>query len=336
MKGVILCAGSGSRIRPYSLTLPKPLLPLLNRPLLQHAMSTLHEIGVEEIAIVINPSQQSMFEHVNAKLIFQQKPLGIADAVKTTASFVGSDRFVLLLGDNLIMEPLTTLVLAAEGKSGAVLLQEVDTPQDYGIATLDHGRLVKLTEKPREPEGNLAVVGAYLFDSMIFQAVQAIAPSARGEYEITDAIQWLLKHGFEVGYSVAFKPCLDVGTLDRWLSANHHLLQENAQQVRLGSGVKLDDCLLIPPVLIGDNCVLKHAVVGPNVTIQNGCSLQNCTIRDSILLEDAILHAEAKFTHSILGRASEITGSDLRNTTNRCCLGDYSKLMLGHEGVDPR
>ncbi|MBL0388637.1 NTP transferase domain-containing protein [Tumebacillus sp. ITR2] len=335
MKGVILCAGSGSRIRPFSLTLPKPLLPVLNRPLLEHAMIALQAIGIEEIAIVINPSQQAEFEHVNAKILYQEKPLGIANAVSKAATFVGSDSFVLLLGDNLILEPLNSLVQAAHGKSGAVLLQEVETPQDYGIAKLVNGRLVKLVEKPRVPEGNLAVVGAYLFDPSIFQAVQAISPSARGEYEITDAMQWLIEQGRDIGYAVSGNPCFDVGTIERWLSANRYLLQQNAGQVQLGNGVQLDRCTLVPPVLIGDHCVLQDAVIGPNVSIQNGSHLKKCTVRDSILLEHVTL-LDAEFTHSILGRHADISGTGGKSAATRGYLGDFSKLVLGQEGSDPR
>ncbi|KEO83484.1 sugar phosphate nucleotidyltransferase [Tumebacillus flagellatus] len=333
MKGVILCAGSGSRMRPFSLALPKPLLPVLNRPLLEHAMSALQAIGIEEIAVVINPLQQAEFEHVNAKILYQKKPLGIANAVAQTASFIGTDSFVLLLGDNLLLEPLSSLVQAAEGKSGAVLLQEVETPQDYGIARLENGRLVKLTEKPREPESNLAVVGAYLFTPAIFQAVQAISPSARGEFEITDAIQWLLEQGHEIGCGIAAKPCFDVGTVERWLSATRYLLQEHAGQVHIGTHVMLDRCRLIPPVLIADHCVLQDAVIGPNVSIQSGANLRSCTIRDSILLENVTLQ-DAHLAESIVGRHSEISGPQGKNATARGFLGDYSKLVLKQEGSE--
>ena len=338
MKGVILCAGRGTRVQPFSFTTPKTLLPVANRPLLDHCVDKMKAAGIREIGLVISPSQQMIAEQVRTRyrdcsisILMQDQPLGIAHAVAQAQPFVGDERFVLLLGDNLICEPLDALLQAAENHAAAVLLSEVDQPQDFGIATLANGRIVRVEEKPQQPKSRLAVIGAYLFDAGLFRAIRSIRPSARGEYEITDAIQWLLDQGTRIGHAVTQQPYFDIGTRERWLEANAYMLRAQEQQVTIGNGTVLENCTLRPPLIIGAGCVLKDAVIGPSVSIQDGCVIDGCAIQTSIVLEGSTVSAKARVTESIIGRGCEVTGQGRNGETIRCYLGDRSSLIIGDE-----
>jgi glucose-1-phosphate thymidylyltransferase len=336
VKGVILCAGRGTRVQPFSFTTPKTLLPVANLPLLDHCIGKMTAAGIRKIGIVIHPSQHAIEEHVRTRyrdcpirILYQHEPRGIAHAVGQAKNFVGSDRFVLLLGDNLICDPLDALVRAADHQAGAVLLSEVDTPQDFGIATLVDGRIVQVVEKPHQPESRLAVIGAYLFDSNVFRAIRSIRPSKRDEYEITDAIQWLLDEGTRIGYAVTEKPYFDVGTIERWLEANRYLLEAEGHHVTMGSEVQVENCILRPPVKIGAGCVLKNAVIGPHVSIADGCLLDGCTIQTSIVLEGTKLCTNARLADSVIGRGCEVVGESEKGESIHCFLGDRSSLTIG-------
>jgi glucose-1-phosphate thymidylyltransferase len=293
MKGVILCAGKGTRMQPFSHTLPKTLLPVANRPLLDYCLMKMAQAGIKEIGIVMNPQQKPIIDYlstcnlpVTIHYIFQTEQLGIAHALSKAQGFVGNDSFLLMLGDNLIAEPLETLIKASKGNKSALLLAKVENPQDYGIAEISNHRIIGVEEKPQKPRSRLAIIGTYLFDTNIFTAIQHIGPSARGEYEITDAIQWLIDHDFPLAYSITKAPYTDVGTLDRWLIVNRWMLaQELGHEVRVGVQTKLENSVLKGPVLIGSGCTLKNAVIGPYVSIQDGSTLVNCEIENSICLK---------------------------------------------------
>lgn len=336
MKGVILCAGQGTRMRPFSFTLPKTLLPLGNRPILDYCIQNMLDAGIFEIGVVINPFQKSIAEYLNKynsscsiTVIYQTEQLGISHALKRAQPFLGNDPFIVLLGDNLINEPLESLIEAFKEKDsqGAILLSSVDNPQEFGIAEIKGGAIKSLAEKPAQPKSNLAIIGAYLFDRSIFDAINRIAPSQRGELEITDAMQKLIADGGKVSFCITQKPYFDVGTLDRWLNANEWVLRQ-----RLGSGclststTLIENCKIQGPVMIGEECVMKNAVIGPNVSVLDGCTLMNCTISDSICMEGTEIRSSATITRSIFGRKTRLSGHP--SAPISCFLGDNSELRF--------
>ncbi|HEU4962476.1 MAG TPA: glucose-1-phosphate thymidylyltransferase [Bacilli bacterium] len=337
MKGIILCAGKATRMQPYSFTQPKTLLPVAGRPVLDHCLDNMRQAGIEEIAIVINPRQKQIIDHVSrsqpnlqVRYIHQRKQRGILHAVKMAEDFIDDDPFVLMLGDNLISEPLTTLLDSFDGHHGAILLSEVENPSDYGIATIEDDRIIRIQEKPKKPPSNLAVIGAYVFDGDMLDAFDHIKPSARGEYEITDAIQWLIDSGRSVSFSLTTKPYSDVGTAERWLEANRWMLRQRAGDgVIVGDNTVLDNCKLIPPVVIGRDCELTNATIGPYVSLQDDCELEDCRIEHSICLENTVIqHVKQPITHSIFGRDTELQGDDGDPGKLQCLLGDKSKLWV--------
>jgi glucose-1-phosphate thymidylyltransferase len=337
MKGIILCAGNGTRMQPFSFTVPKTLLPVANRPILDHCIDKMMQAGIQEIGIVINPKQKSIIDYLSKfkhrlaiQFIYQTEPLGIAHALKKAQSFVGDDSFILMLGDNLIAEPIDTLIEAYQGNQGTILLSEVDNPSDYGIAEIRNNRVVKLEEKPKHPKSNLAIIGMYLFDPSIFQAIDHIVPSERGEYEITDAIQWMIDQGYSISYSITNQAYTDVGTIERWLFANRWVLDEQlGDQVQIGVNTKLENCILKGPVLIGDNCTIKNVTVGPYVSIGDGSVLIDCKIENSICLNRSkIINIGSPIVSSILGGGTTLQGTSEEMKALRLIIGDHSQMFI--------
>ncbi|MGO0061065.1 glucose-1-phosphate thymidylyltransferase [Brevibacillus fluminis] len=321
MKGLILCAGRGTRLYPLSYSQPKTLLPVANHPVLYYCIQKLVESGIHEIGIVIHPSQSQIKEYVgdgsrfSAKLHFfeQAQPLGIAHAVKQARDFLQDSPFLLLLGDNLLMDSLAQLRATFEAAQAdcSILLRQVDRPQDYGIAELKDGQIVSITEKPKQPKSNLAVIGAYLFTPDIFTIIDTLQPSARGEYEITDAIQGLLLQNRKITYAITHGDYSDVGTIERWLSANRWMLEKRfGKEISVGATSIVENCELIGPVVIGEGCVIRNSKIGPYVSIQDGAELINCyEIRDSILLEKtSMIDIDWEVQRSVFGRSSQMVG----------------------------
>ncbi|NBD27339.1 sugar phosphate nucleotidyltransferase [Paenibacillus glycinis] len=295
MKGLILCAGKGSRLYPFTYSRPKTLIPVANTPLLQLSIVKLMELGIDQVGIVIHPSQEAGIREqfgegealgISITYIYQHEARGIAHAVKQAKAYVSDEAFLLLLGDNLISAPLSALKDDIElgGVQASLLLAEVAVPQDYGIADIQGARIVGLEEKPKNPKSNLAVLGAYAFTKDIFAAIGEIRPSKRGEYEITDAIQRLIEQRQAVAYHVTDQLNIDVGTMDRWLKANQKLLGTDASKNRIHGSVRLEGCTIVEPVSIEKDCVLKDCRIGPYVSVGEGSKLDNCQIENSIIL----------------------------------------------------
>ncbi|WP_442603335.1 sugar phosphate nucleotidyltransferase [Paenibacillus sp. KN14-4R] len=322
MKGLILCAGKGTRLQPFSNIKPKGLLPVANKPLIYYGIEKLVELGINEIGIVIRPNLHSMFIEevgsgerwgVNIIYIFQNNPLGISDAVKYAESFIDDEPFVLLLGDNLITQDLHGLchAITHDNHDAAILLRKVTNPKDFGIAEVNGDHIIGLEEKPSVPKSDLAVLGGYAFTPSIFKAVHAISPSARGEYEITDAIQWLIHQHYSVAYQMTDKNFSDVGTMEGWLGANMWMLQLMEEDGLLTNRTDYEGTTLIPPVCIDPSAEVINCVIGPYVTIGPNVRLESCTLENSIILEYAILNPHHyPMTNSIISPQSMFVQED--------------------------
>jgi len=203
MKGLILSGGKGTRLYPLTYTSAKQLIPVANKPILFRVIEAIRDAGIDEIGIVVGDTANEIKEAVgrggqwgvNITYIEQEKPLGLAHAVKISQPFLGNERFVMFLGDNVIEGGISKLIreFASSDWNSQIVLTRIEHPEKYGVAELgDDGKIRQLVEKPKEPPSDLALVGIYMFDSTIIEAVNAITPSWRGELEITDAIQWLV------------------------------------------------------------------------------------------------------------------------------------------------
>lgn len=340
MKGLILCAGKGTRLRPFSYSQPKPLLPVANNPVLFYSIQSLVNLGIKDIGVVINSSQEKVMKEklgtgnlfgASITYIYQPQAKGIADAVKQAEPFIEGEPFLLLLGDNIIQENLTGLITDIEEKqvNGSIILSRVKNPHEFGIAEIDGERIISIEEKPAIPKSNLAVIGAYTFDSAIFKAIDSISPSVRGEYEITDAIQWMLNHNFTLSYSITTKGYSDVGTIERWLQANRWKLDDitNGENM-ISEQTKIINCELIPPVIIDSGCDLKNSIIGPYVSIASHSKIDGCKIENSIILEGAHLEQIAhKIVNSVFGLYSEVRGSKNQSKMVEYILGDKASVI---------
>lgn len=301
MKGLILCAGRGTRLQPFSNHTSKVLLPVMNKPIIHYGIEKLVELHIQEIGIVIRPDQEELFmkdvgngERWNIRITYMKQwvPLGIADAVKQAETFIDNQPFILLLGDNLIHESLRDLynAISLQSCDAAVLLGQVANPRDFGIAEVQGDQIVSLEEKPANPKSDLAMLGVYAFQPSIFQAVHTISPSARGEYEITDAISWMIHHQFSVSWKKTVQPFSDVGTMDRWLEANQWMLKLAQHPLHHSQLTKFAAAnTIIPPVHIDPSAELIGCIIGPFVTIGASVKMSNCTITNSIFLANTVV-----------------------------------------------
>jgi glucose-1-phosphate thymidylyltransferase len=353
LKGLILSGGRGTRLRPITHTSAKQLVPVANRPVLFYGIQAMAEAGIREIGIIIAPEtgdeiraaagDGSQFG-VEITYVVQDEPAGLAHAVLTAEPFLGDDAFVMYLGDNLLQGGITDLVDAFEvnGPDALILLTPVPDPQNYGVAELQDGRVVSLVEKPAHPRTDLALVGVYMFAPVIHEAARAIAPSARGELEITDAIQHLVDSGRRVEPHVVNGWWKDTGRLDDMLEANRLILDTIATDVQgdlvdsqvdgrvvVEAGARLERCTVRGPAIIGAGAHLKDCYIGPYTAIGERCVIERAEVEHSILLADsAVIGLEGRMESSLLGRNVRIGRTDRQPRAFRFMVGDNSEIGI--------
>jgi len=354
MKGLILSGGRGTRLRPITHTSAKQLVPVANRPILFYAIEALRDAGITDVGIVVGDSGDEIRAAVGdgsgfgvrVTYLQQEAPLGLAHAVSIAREFMDGDRFVVYLGDNLIADGITGYVDSFRGSSAEamILLARVPEPQRFGVAELEGDRVVRLVEKPEHPPSDLALVGVYMFSARIFEAIDTIVPSARGELEITDAIQRLISEDdASVSAQVISGWWKDTGRLEDILEANRIMLEgitrridgTVAENVRLEgtvvveAGAVLDGCVVRGPAIIGAGTTITNAYVGPFTSIDRGCTVRNAEIEHSIVLQDTrIEDISVKIESSLIGRECVIRPSPLRPRALKLMLGDHSNVEL--------
>jgi glucose-1-phosphate thymidylyltransferase len=365
MKGLILSGGKGTRLRPLTYTRAKQLLPLANKPVLFYAIESLLAAGIRELGIVVGDTHEEIEAvvgdgsrwgaEVRVTYIRQDAPLGLAHAVLTARDFLRDDRFIMFLGDNLIGEPLAPLVHAFGSPDCAyhcrILLTPVEDPSQFGVAELEPAadrsepRIRRLIEKPKVPPSDLALVGVYCFDSHIIEAAERIEPSARGELEITDAIQWLLEHGYDVRPHLLDGYWIDTGKMEDILAANRQMLSSLAPtidptavitpdavlqgNVTVQAGARIAGSVIRGPAIIGERARIEHAYIGPFSSIYHDVTIANSEVEYCIVLEHSrITDVPSRIEASLIGRNSEVSASSLKPRAHRLMLGDYSKVQL--------
>ncbi len=355
MKGLILSGGKGTRMRPLTYTSAKQLIPVANKPVLVYGIEAIVAAGIEDIAIIVSPETGNEIRdfigdgsRYRACLTYieQDAPRGLAHAVLTAEPFLRDAPFVMYLGDNLLQHGITPLVEEYRSLdcNSEILLTKVPNPSQFGVAELSNdGRVVKLTEKPAQPKSDLALVGVYMFDANIFDAAKAIKPSKRGELEITDAIQWLLDHGFVVHPHVVKGWWKDTGKIEDMLEANRTVLDTFERVVRgqisgsssiegkvvVEEGAQIVDAVVRGPSIIGRDARVVHAYVGPYTSIGNGCVVEHCEIENSIVLENStIIHVDGRIEASLIGKNVKIGRTDRKPAAYRFMLGDNSEVGI--------
>ena len=354
MKGLILSGGKGTRLKPFTFTRAKQLMPVANKPVLFRVIEAIRDASIDKIGIVIGDTGEEIRQAVgNGKrwgvditYIPQDAPKGLAHAVKISQDFLGDDRFVMFLGDNVIQGGISPLISQFAGSdwNSQIVLTEVEEPQHYGVAELDdQGRIVRLVEKPRVPPSKLALVGIYMFDPYVFEAVNNIQPSWRGELEITDAIQWLVEHGHRVYPYIHRGWWIDTGKSTDMLQANDRVLAELAHQVdgyvdrdskidhlvTVERGAEIINSVVRGPAIIGEDCRIVNSYVGPFTSIFHHTVIENSEIEHSIVLDHSrIYDVPSRIQDSIIGREVEVTYSPIKPKAYKMALGDNSKVGL--------
>jgi glucose-1-phosphate thymidylyltransferase len=354
MKGLILSGGKGTRLYPITFNRAKQLVPVANKPVLFRVIEAIHEAGIDDIGIVIGDTGAEIRQAVgtgarwDVKITYipQEAPLGLAHAVKISQDFLGDDRFVMFLGDNVIQGGISALIRQFSGSdwNSQVVLTEVAQPQHYGVAELnDQGQIKQLVEKPRNPPSNLALVGIYMFDHHVFEAVNAIAPSWRGELEITDAIQWLVEHGYRVHPYVHRGWWIDTGKPIDMLEANNRVLAELEYRVEghvdrdskvdhlvtVERGAEVINSVVRGPAIIGEDTRIVNSYVGPFTSIHHHVRVENSEIEHSIVLDNSrIVDIPSRIEDSIIGREVEVTYSPIKPKAYKMTLGDHSRVGL--------
>ncbi len=354
LKGLILSGGRGTRLRPITYTSAKQLVPVANRPVLFYGIEAMAKAGIEEIGIIIAPETGDEIREcvgdgsqfgVRIEYIVQDEPAGLAHAVLTAEPFLGEDPFVMYLGDNLLQGGIADLVQAfRDSKPDAlILLTAVDDPENFGVAELDDGRVIRLQEKPPQPKTNLALVGVYMFTAGIHDAARAIQPSARGELEITDAIQHLVDTGMRVEPHIVEGWWKDTGRLEDMLEANRLVLDTIETRVDgaldaasscdgrvvVEAGAELVRSTVRGPAIIGAGARLTDAYVGPYSAIGADCVIERAEVEHSIMLAGSEVHdLPARLESSLLGRGARVTRDNGQPRALRLLVGDNSEIGL--------
>ena len=309
MKGIILHGGHGTRLRPLTHTGPKQLLPIANKPMSEYCVDAIRDCGISEIAIIIGGIGSNKVKEYygdgskfNVKITYieQDEPKGIAHAINLCQEFIGDEKFLVFLGDNIIQKPIADFVenFNKSDYDATVLLCEVDNPSRFGIADVENEKIVKITEKPKNPTSNLAVTGIYLLTPLIFEVIDNLKPSWRNELEITDALDNLLKQNDNIGYETITDYWKDTGTPEDILNANRQVLEHIGNQTGsiIGKNCKIDESALIGPnVSIGDDTIISSDVVIENSIIMSGCIIDGgLNIKNSIISANCHLHGNNK------------------------------------------
>ncbi|GGE39272.1 glucose-1-phosphate thymidylyltransferase [Pullulanibacillus camelliae] len=241
MKGIILAGGKGTRLAPFTKIINKHLLPVGPQPMIFWSIQKLREAGMTELLIVTNRKDYDDFYQILGKgdalgvhitYAFQREAGGIAEAVYLGKDFVNQERCVVLLGDNIFKEPLTQMIKTfKQQEAGAmVLLKEVSDPRRYGVAEVDEAqrRIKKIVEKPQRPLSRYCVTGAYLYDHQVFDLIEEVIPSSRGELEITDVNNLYIAKN-ELTYQLLHEWWIDAGTHDALFRANCLVYEEKVK-----------------------------------------------------------------------------------------------------------
>jgi glucose-1-phosphate thymidylyltransferase len=351
MRALVLAGGEGSRLRPLTHTQAKQLIPIAGQPILFHALDAIRDAGIADVGIVVGATGDEVRAAVGdgsrwglaVTYIAQEAPLGLAHAVLTATDFVRGEPFLMYLGDNVLLEGVTPFVREFERTrpDAQIFVTRVAEPEHFGVVVMEGERPVRLVEKPQAFVSDLALIGVYLFDDSILEACATLAPSWRGEYEITEAIQWLIDSGRDVRVRMLDGWWKDTGRPEDLLEANRILLAAREPKVAgdvddettvegavtVAAGATVRRSTLVGPIVVGPACVVEGSTIGPDVSLEEGCVVRGSTVRDSILMAGCTVTDVDRVEASILGRNVDVRHSG-GDRANRLVVGDQSRVEV--------
>jgi glucose-1-phosphate thymidylyltransferase len=352
MKALILSGGAGTRLRPITHTSAKQLIPVANKPILFYGLESIGEAGIREVGIVVGHTADEVRAAcgdgsdwgLEITYISQDAPRGLAHAVIVAREFLGDDDFIMYLGDNVLLEGVSRFVLEFERHrpNAQIFLARVREPERFGVAVLEGDRVTRLVEKPAEHISDLALVGVYLFDRTVHEAIDRIEPSWRGELEITDSIQAMIDAGRVVRAEMVTEWWKDTGKLEDLLEANRMMLSHveprvdgeiDGQSRLVGRvvverGAKVSRSVIRGPSIIGRDTIVEDSLVGPFASIYDECTITSCEVEDSIVMERCRLEDVKGLAQSLLGKDVEVRRGRTGPAAYRLMLGDQSQVEL--------
>ena len=353
MKALITAGGYGTRLRPITHTQNKHLIPIANKIMLEYALDYISEAGITEVGIVVNAGDKSIKNvfktrydlGLNISYIEQSAPKGLAHVVKISEGFIKDEPFVFYLGDNILVGGIGQFIQKFNNnKSNChLVLSRVHDPNRFGVAEVLDNEIVSIAEKPEKPKSDLAVTGIYLYDSNIFQAVNSIKPSTRGELEISDAHQYLLDKNFSVTYSEITGWWKDTGKPSDLLEANRLVLDnikdsrkaeiddksDISGRVQFGIGTKIVYSTIRGPAIIGKYAQIENAYIGPYSSVGDKCYINGSELEFSIIMESCnITNVKNRIEGSLIGNDVKVSGSNRKPKSHRFILGDQSRIEI--------
>jgi glucose-1-phosphate thymidylyltransferase len=352
VRALVLAGGAGTRLRPITYSGSKQLIPVANKPILFYGLEALAAAGIQDVGMVVGDTEQEIKAAVgdggvwglSIEYIRQDAPLGLAHAVLAAQEYLGGDDFVMYLGDNLVRDGITAFVNAfcEHGPDAQIFLARVPDPERFGVAVLDGDRVTRLVEKPRESVSDLALSGVYIFSSVVFRAASSIRPSSRGELEITDAIQYLVDHGYRVRAEQITGWWKDTGKVGDLLEANRLILDDQQRRINglvdrgsqlvgpvvIEDGTQVTDSVIRGPTVIGRHCVITRSTLGPHVSIFDGSRIEDSQISNSIVMGAASIAGVRRMSDSLIGANVRVCKGDQHPTTFQFVVGDSSQVRI--------
>ncbi len=355
MKALIASGGRGTRLRPITHTQNKHLIPIANKPILHYAIEAARDAGIHEIGIVHNADSMEVPQAIGdgsrwgVKITYlpQEIPGGLAQVVAIAEPYIGKENFIFYLGDNMVVGGIKRFIDEFEkSKCNCYLtLAKVKDPERFGVPEIVNNRIVGVVEKPDQPKSHYAVAGIYIYDHHIFEAVNNLKPSSRGELEISDAHQYLIDKGFTIGFSEITGWWKDTGKPVDLLEANRLVLDNIitdvqgevdasstvAGKVVIEKGAQIINSVIRGPAIIGKNCIIENSYIGPFTAIGDKTIVKGSEVEFSIVLRDCkILHVGIRIEGSILGNDVDIVEANGKPNVHRFMIGDQSRVEIAN------
>lgn len=333
LRVVIPVAGAGTRLRPYTYSVPKVMVPVAGMPMLGHILDELRAYDVEEVTLIVGYLGDKVREYVTHafpyrfRFVEQAETLGLGHAIWLSAEgYREGGPVLVILGDTIFDADFASILRSEENWIG---VHEVEDPRRFGVCVLDaEGRIVNMVEKPQVPPSNLAIVGIYYFSQpgLLYQCLDEVIEKdirTKGEYQLTDALQMMLERGARMR-PFPIQGWFDCGKPETLLETNRNLLDKYQARgsLTIPEGVEIEGSIVNPPVAFEGKATLKNAIVGPYVSVGVGASIADAIVSDSIVADDASV-TKAILRSSIVADNAKVVGHAYRLN-----VGDTSEIDI--------